>query len=425
MPLLNIIGNTLPSLRRILAIMVDLTTDPAARDALGRVRNAIPELIRYSSFESGDDPLIWETKATGGAGATATRNAAAASMDLAVAAAGERVVRQTRVYHPVQPGKAFSVPIVGCLRVGGGAANCRSRLGVFDDAADKSAGDDSGFGDGVFFELAGAALRAVLRSSASGSPVDTPIEQSAWNLDKLDGTGSSGKTLDPGALNTFIIEGSTVAGSVRLGALIDGRILFAHEFRHDGASPLPLLRTLSLPVRFEIESTGAGGAGTMRQTRDAFLLEGGFKAISSRVFAFGNDETFRLAPAGVDFPLIAFRAKASHRRCSLLSLAGSISQSADNDLIWKARVGGAVSGGAWADVSPVSAAQYNRTATTISGGSDRLRGQLSDKSREIILPDVALLFPGANMDGSPVEFAIIVKPKNNTSAAASAIWAEC
>ena len=60
----------------------------------------------------------------------------------------------------------------------------RQRVGYF--------GDKNGF----YLEQLGTDIAFVERSLVSGSVTNTPVVQSSWNGDKLDGTGASGLTLD-------------------------------------------------------------------------------------------------------------------------------------------------------------------------------------------------------------------------------------
>ena len=60
-----------------------------------------------------------------------------------------------------------------------------------------------------FFEQNGTDLRVVIRDDGSGSVVDSVVSQANWNVDKLDGTGASGITIDTTKDNIYFI-GSTM-----------------------------------------------------------------------------------------------------------------------------------------------------------------------------------------------------------------------
>ena len=82
---------------------VSVSDGPSA-DAFQRFRVSNPITLFDSSFIADDQPLIWE-RIEDGTG-TSTRSAANAMMVLAVPAAGDRVVCQSKKYVSYQPGKS-------------------------------------------------------------------------------------------------------------------------------------------------------------------------------------------------------------------------------------------------------------------------------------------------------------------------------
>jgi hypothetical protein len=77
---------------------------------------------------------------------------------------------------------------------------------------------------GVFAAGANATASIVLRSSVSGSVVDTEVAQSSWNQDKMDGTGRSKITLDLTKIQILVIDAQMLyAGRVRIGFMVDGQ----------------------------------------------------------------------------------------------------------------------------------------------------------------------------------------------------------
>jgi hypothetical protein len=111
--------------------------------------------------------------------------------------------------------------------------------------------------NGIFFEDTGTAYQIVRRSYTSGSSVDDPILQSAWNGDKLDGTGASGYTLDPTKATIMFADYEWLGmGAVRIGFVIDGRFIVAHTFKNANDLTTVYMQTANLPIRYEIETTG-------------------------------------------------------------------------------------------------------------------------------------------------------------------------
>jgi hypothetical protein len=166
---------------------------------------------------------------------------------LSVVGVGDRAVLQSRQYVPSQAGSTRIVMITASL--GDPSAACTVRVGSFDDAADKI----DGHGDGFYFEMTGGVLYACVRVSTYPSG-EVKIPQSAFNLDKLDGDGVSRYTLDPATPTTFIIAHESRLGSVRLGIVAQGTVLYAHRF--DPSASYGPVRATSLPIRYEILSLG-------------------------------------------------------------------------------------------------------------------------------------------------------------------------
>ncbi|KAG5190706.1 hypothetical protein JKP88DRAFT_285827 [Tribonema minus] len=203
----------------------------------------------------------FETLTSGGAEAVKEID----HMSLQVHGVGDRVVLQSRQYVPSQSGATRMVMIAAALQNADGAV---VRLGCFDDATDKLEG--LGVSDGYFFEMDNGVLHACMRVSTTPSG-EVKIPQTAFNLDRLDGDGISRYALDPTTPTTFIISYESRLGSVRLGIVAQGTVLYAHRF--DPSSAYGPVRATSLPVRFEIVSTGADTA--VKATSASVATSGG------------------------------------------------------------------------------------------------------------------------------------------------------
>ena len=91
----------------------------------------------------------------------------------------------------------------------------------------------------------------------SGSAVDTTVLQSSWNTDKLDGTGTSGVTLDTTKTNIFWIDFEWLGvGTVRYGVVVNGAFICCHKTHHANLLTLVYMSTPNLPIRWEIRTTG-------------------------------------------------------------------------------------------------------------------------------------------------------------------------
>lgn len=239
--------------------------DSANLDAFGRLRTSEAKTIFNTQFEYTKHPLIWEDVLAG----TGASTLAAPSITLATGGTGStaRAMRRTKVYHRYQPGKSQLVKLTGIpLASGTPSGGAETRMGYYDD------------NDGFYFSVDSTGPKWVRRSSVSGAVVDTAVQPSTpWNLDKFDGTGPSGITLDVGKEQIVVIDLQWLGvGRVRVGFQINGQLWYAHEFVHANLTTAPYTRTANLPITYEVTNGGATGANiSMTQVCTAVESEGG------------------------------------------------------------------------------------------------------------------------------------------------------
>jgi hypothetical protein len=236
--------------------------DGAHLDAFSRLRVSTPT-AQFNHINSyGLDNDIFETIASG-AGATVTYLPNENSSELAVGTvSGEYCIRQTFRYFPYTPGKSQLIMQTAVL--GAGVTNVTRRVGYFDNS------------NGFFFELAGSVLSVVKRSFVTGSVVDTTIVQSAWNIDRMDGTGPSGISLDTSKSQIIIIDFQWLGvGRIRYGLDINGIVVYVHEILNANSLTSVYCTTPTLPLRFEIRNTGTSAGATMKQICSCVSSEAG------------------------------------------------------------------------------------------------------------------------------------------------------
>lgn len=269
---------------------------PTSLDAFGRLRIAQPYTLFDSQNRYQKDPQFSESTATGG---TATYIADESSVDLAVTtSSGSQVVRQTYRVFPYQPGK--SLMVLATFVMNAGKTNLRQRVGYFNT------------NNGVFFQINGTTKSFVLRTSTSGSPSDArTVDQANWNGDRLDGTGPSGLILDPTKAQILYMDFEWLGvGSVRCGFVIDGTFIVCHTFNNANDIDKVYMTTAILPVRYEIENTGAtASSSTMTQICSSVISEGGYDQKAIPQWA---RRTTTLVGVGTSFvPIVSIRLKST------------------------------------------------------------------------------------------------------------------
>jgi hypothetical protein len=86
--------------------------------------------------------------------------------------------------------------------------------------------------------------------------VETKVPQSAFNIDKLDGTGPSGMVLDLSKMQMFYLDYSWYgAGALRFGFRdTQGKVIYVHRFVNNNQNTEAWMRSGNLPARYEVNT---------------------------------------------------------------------------------------------------------------------------------------------------------------------------
>jgi len=389
---------------------VDIADGPNL-DAFGRLRVSNPESLFESTFQFDAQPLLWSSSLSGDG--AVTHNANTASVDFSVGTAnGASVIYQTRQYFKYHPGKSQFVVFTG--RLATPKANLRQRIGQFDEA------------NGVFFQVNGTTLSAVVRSSVSGSVVETTANQADWNLDKLDGTGASGITLDTANQQIFLFDYQWLgSGRIRVGTIIGGRIVYAHEFNFANLITTPYSQTGTLPLRVEITNTGITASGSSgRLTCATIYSEGGFSP-EGIARTGGSGVTLKTIGAAGKIPIVSIRKSASGIRIPVKIAGASVFCSTSDDLLITFTVNATLTGSTFA--TSIGFSQIDTAATTMSGGTEvysfYLRGAagIASEKLEDKFFELANLILGSTIAGVSDIFTISATSLSGAANAAAMI----
>lgn len=269
-------------------------------------------------------------------------------------ASGDKVERESRRVFPYQPGKSLQVLQTFCFAPA--QTNLRQRAGYYSRT------------NGYYLELAGSQLSFVRRSYVTGELVETRVLQSEWNVDKLDGTGPSDVTLDISKAQIMFSEYEWLgAGSVRLGFAIDGQFIIAHQFNHANYVTTPYITTASLPVRFEIENTGATStASSLGQICTTVISNGGY---TRRTEAWTAARTTTVNVSSTFYPIASIRMAAGRTDSVIIPAGLAILPVASGNYEWALIRNATITGGTWvAHTASSSNVEYNVSATAMTGG---------------------------------------------------------
>jgi len=388
-------------------------------DAFGRLRISEPFTLFDSSHRYADNGL-WATSTSGTASATFVANEGL--VDLAVGTtSGDEVVRETNKIFSYQPGK--SLLVMNTFVMGTAKAGLRQRVGYY--------GQDNGF----YVERDGTTVYLVERSLVTGAATNTRVAQSSWNQDKLDGTGPSGITLDMSKAQILYMDIEWLGlGTVRMGFVINGVFVPAHNFDHANLVTTTYITTASLPLRYEMRNTaGTASSSTLKQVCSTVISEGGY-SLNGLQQAIGTPITSptSLATAGTFYPIVSLRLKTTRLDAIIVLTAASILALTNNvNYEWRVVAAGTTTGGTWVSAGTNSGVEYNRTGTSFTGGRILASGYTQGSNQGASTIDIlkAALFANQlernGLTSSPYELTLIASASSNSATIhASLDWEE-
>lgn len=329
----------------------------ASQDAFGRSRVSTPYTLFDGSLRFRDDSFRWSQQDTGSGTSTFLPNES--SILMTVSGNGDSSIRQSKCVFSYQPGKSLLIMMTFTMTTP--TANLRQRVGYF------------GSQNGIYFEVDGTVLNLVIRKYTSGSVDDTTekIPQSAWNIDRLNGQGGqyniSGVTLDVSKSQIWWCDVEWLGvGSVRAGFVINGQFIVCHMFHHANILNKVYMTTATLPVRYELTSTGS--AGTMRAICSTVMSEGGYvnRSISRSA---GTGLGGKNLSNTVYVPLICLRIKSAYIDSIIVPSKFDVYGIQQAAFSYRIILNPTLTGDVWTSAGSDSNAEYDISATALSGGT--------------------------------------------------------
>lgn len=240
--------------------------DGPSLDAFQRLRVSNSETVFGTSQEYTSHPLLWEHYSVSGGSVTHAILTNSSTLTTGDSTSGARALRQTKLYLRYVPGKSHLIKMTGTLQKGTAPAGTAwAGIGYYDDQ------------NGVYFRQDSGGASVVIRTNTTGSVAQTKVYSANWNLDKLDGTGASGITVDWTKEQIFICDLQWLGvGRVRFGLDIDGLLIYVHEFDNANAKTVVYMRTANLPLRYEVFNEGGAGSNiSVESVCSALESEGG------------------------------------------------------------------------------------------------------------------------------------------------------
>lgn len=329
----------------------------ASIDAFGRMRVSNPFTMFDGALRYRDNPLKWDQQDSGSASSTFLANES--SVLMSVSGNGDSSIRQSKQVFSYQPGKSLLTMATFVMNTP--TNGLKQRVGYF------------GAQNGVYFEADGTTLNLVIRKYTSGSVDDTTekIPQSAWNVDRLNGEGGqnniSGLTLDVTKTQIWWTDVEWLGvGSVRCGFVINGQFIVCHIFHHANILDKVYMTTATLPVRYELSSTGP--AGTMKAICSTVISEGGYTN-RSITRAIGTALTGKNLSDTDYRPLVSIRIKAANIDSIIVPTNFDVYGIQQAAFVYRVIINPTLTNVSWTSAGNDSSVEYDISATGLSGGT--------------------------------------------------------
>jgi hypothetical protein len=250
--------------------------DGANLDSFSRLRVSQPQGLFDAQLTYNLRNLMFE-QVVAGTGASIAHDATnrCATLTFSSTAASGATYMQSYEYIPYQPGRSQLAFVT--FNFIEAKANVLKFAGLSDG------------NNGFEFRLNGSTLQlAILSDTDHGDEV---VGQADWNLDKLNGNGPSGITLDITKTQILVIDFQALyVGRARLGFDIGGMVVYAHEFNHANLDAFPYIQYATLPVRCGMTCTDTAST-TMRFICCSVISEGGQEDTAGKTFTVARTAT--------------------------------------------------------------------------------------------------------------------------------------
>ena len=357
---------------------------PTANDAFGRLRVSNPFTL-FESFRLYNETGKFNNYTVSGGAINVNTNEGLIEHTVGTTSGAKAFRESTRVF-AYQPGK--SLLTMQTFVFNPAKANLRQRVGYFDD------------NNGIFLELDGTQLSFNIRTKISGSIQYETATQSQWNIDPLDGTGTSTKVLDITKAQILWIDMEWLGvGTVRCGFVIDGEFVTVHHFHHANLTLGTYMQTACLPVRIELENTGeTASASKLKAICSTVISEGGYTPVGrpqsighpiSTPKTLGTKDTLQ--------PVLSIRLKAGRNNAIVLPNDFSIGVAANANFRFQLISRAITSGGTWTDAGAQSSVEYNLNPTSYSNGIVYEQGYIMASNQSSASP---------TMEGFPFQFQL-------------------
>jgi hypothetical protein len=338
--------------------------DSPSVDAFSRLRVSNPLILHNSQFTYDLAPIIYEQIVSGsGAAISHSTTNRCANMTFESTPSGSKAYMQSYEYLPYQPGRSQLIFVT--FNMSSAVSNVLKFAGYSDGV------------NGIEFQLNGTTKQFKIYSGTGDGSGEVAV-QSSWNIDKLDGTGASGITLDISKTQILVIDIQALyVGRVRIGFDMGGSVVYAHEFKHANLISTPYIQTANLPVRCGMTCSGTVST-SMNFICAAVISEGGSEDINVYGYTFSQDTggSVSVGTGGTHLmslrPRTTFNSITNRTRVAFIDV--EVYNAGNQTVQWQLCLGQAISG----------TTTYNNVNATYSSSEYNVAGTLSGSPSIII-----------------------------------------
>ena len=246
----------------------------------------------------------------------------------------------------------------------------------------------------------------------------------------MDGEGPGGMSMDWTKSQIFFIDFEWLGvGRVRFGMSHNGQIVYGHEIKNDNVVASAYMSTPNLPLRYQIENDGTGGAATIIHMCGTVISEGGVE--DNGILRYKSTEGTHIDAntENTIYALVGIRLKSTHLDATINLTDFSVLAETNDDfewlLYWNPTVAGTFTFGDETDSAIQTA--IGITENTITDGIV-MSGGFSVATKDGGIAEGALknaLRLGAKIDGTPDKIVLCVRPLSiNADVQGSLSWRE-
>lgn len=336
--------------------------DGNGRDAFGRLKVQMPVPLFDFSAQYGDCMYFWENTTSGSGAISNVANQNAVRLTTGGTVSGAKVYRQSKQATLYQPGRSLNLETTFVMSAA--QTNTRVRIGYF------------GTNNGIFLERSGSSFSIVRRTNVTGTPVDNAVAQASWSVDPMNGSGPSGINLDFTKTQIMFIQLQYLGvGRVQVGFFFNGVPYVAHEFLNTNVLSTVYMSTGSQTIRGEVENTGTAG-GIVTLDMICVTIHSGGEGLHKLQYAKSNGIT-AITTGTTLKPILSIRAAtllggtggggSFTNRGHIIPIEMEMS-TASGTHEWQLVLNPTLTSPSWAAVDADSLADYDVSASAMTGG---------------------------------------------------------